>query len=321
MLIAHLSDIHVLDLEGVRFYRFFNKRVTGGLNLLLKRSKAHKPALLEEALERIEALGCDHVFVTGDLTNLALPSEFERARHILEAHVPASRLHVIAGNHDRYTLWSSLTRRFERHFGDYIRTDLPELPSWRGWPYVKLLEDDVALIGVNSGVVQPWLVSGGRVGERQREALAAVLDHPEVRRRFSVVGIHHHLIKPPHKPREFPRGLFDRHAVLEVLLGHEADLVIHGHNHYYGVMAVPRRKARGGDGAADPGQMLICEAGSTTVARYEEELFGGKFNVYRIEDGELQDITSYLYTDHGGFAAWKRWRLDSDRIPVATDLT
>src|SRR5690554_6518437 len=86
MLLAHLSDIHVLDLAGVRFYRFFNKRVTGGLNLLLKRSKAHKPALLEEALDRIEGLGCDHVLVTGDLTNLALPSEFERARRILEAH-------------------------------------------------------------------------------------------------------------------------------------------------------------------------------------------------------------------------------------------
>lgn len=319
MLLAHLSDIHVLDLAGVRFYRFFNKRVTGGLNLLLKRSKAHKPALLEEALDRIEGLGCDHVLVTGDLTNLALPSEFERARRILEAHVPRSRLHVIAGNHDRYTLFSAVTRRFERHFHDYIQTDLPELPNANGWPYVKLLEDDVALIGVNSGVAQPWLVSGGRVGERQREALAAALDHPEVRRRFSVVGIHHHLIKPAHKPREFPRGLFDRDAVLDLLLGHEADLVVHGHNHYYGVVAVPRR--RSAPDGTPPGQLLICEAGSTTVARYEEELFGGKFNVYRIEAGELIDITSYLYTPHGGFVPWKRWTFDSDHIPVATDLT
>jgi len=311
MLLAHLSDIHILDLTGVRFYRFLNKRITGGLNLLLRRSKSHDETLLEEALEVVESLGCDHVIVTGDLTNLSLDQEFDKARRILEAHVPTSRLSVIAGNHDRYTLGAALSRRFERHFQRYIRTDLPELPEHRGWPYVKLIDEHVALVGVNTGVAQPWLVSGGRVGERQRQALAAALDHEEVRCRYSVVALHHHLYKPDHKPREFPRGLFDREKVIEVLLEHGADMVIHGHNHHYAVVSVPR------EAQTDGGSMLVCEAGSATVAEYSADEFAGKFNIYQIDDDGLENLTTYIYRPGRGFLPWKQWTMDEDNpVPV-----
>ena len=47
-----------------------------GLNLLLKRSKHHDEALLHAALTRIEGLGCDHVLVSGDLTNLRIFEAF-----------------------------------------------------------------------------------------------------------------------------------------------------------------------------------------------------------------------------------------------------
>ena len=49
MRLAHISDLHVLDLKGIKPWRFLNKRVTGGLNLLLGRSKIHRPELLDTA--------------------------------------------------------------------------------------------------------------------------------------------------------------------------------------------------------------------------------------------------------------------------------
>ena len=44
MRVAHFSDLHVLDLEGVSTSRFLNKRFTGWVNLRLKRQHKHRPA-------------------------------------------------------------------------------------------------------------------------------------------------------------------------------------------------------------------------------------------------------------------------------------
>ena len=42
MRIAHFSDLHLLDLEGVSPTRFLNKRLTGLLNIRLKRGHVHR---------------------------------------------------------------------------------------------------------------------------------------------------------------------------------------------------------------------------------------------------------------------------------------
>ena len=49
MLLAHISDLHVLDLTGVRPWRFLNKRMTGGLNLVLGRRRMHRIEVVEAA--------------------------------------------------------------------------------------------------------------------------------------------------------------------------------------------------------------------------------------------------------------------------------
>ncbi len=311
MLLAHISDLHVLDLTGVRPWRFLNKRLTGGLNLLLGRHRMHRVEVIEAALETINELGCDHVAVTGDITNLALEPEFARARAILEAFVPTAKLSVVPGNHDRYTLGAAVTKRFEAYFHEMMRTDLPQLPSNDGWPYVKLV-GDIALIGLSSAVAQPWLVSGGRVGSQQLEALEAVLRHADVRARYTVVLMHHHLFRPDNKKHEFPRGLFDRAAVIDTLTGGGVDLLLHGHNHFYGVTQVPRTNNGGGS-------MIVAEAGSTSVVAPNkgDDRRAGKFNVYQIEDGRLRAINTYLYKEGKGFGHWKRWDFDAGvNVPV-----
>jgi len=312
MRLAHISDLHVLDLKGIKPWRFLNKRVTGGLNLLLGRSKIHRPELLELALAKIEALGCDHIAVTGDVSNLALESEFRRVKELLAGPIAAHKLSVVAGNHDRYTLGSVLTRRFDVAFEALIQTDLPLLPSVHGWPYVKLL-GDVALIGLNTAVAQPIAVSGGRVGHKQLEALQHVLKHPDVEARYSVVMMHHHMFKPANKKREFPRGLSDRKEVLEVLLEGKADLVIHGHNHYYSTRTHPRS-------SNGSGVMVVCEAGSTTIARaHKDPNRDGKFNTYDIEHGRLSQVTTYRFVSGPGFVPWRRWGFDN-RTPIRLPL-
>ena len=41
--IAHISDLHLLDLEGAVPRRIFNKRFTGWVNIRLNRGHTHKP--------------------------------------------------------------------------------------------------------------------------------------------------------------------------------------------------------------------------------------------------------------------------------------
>ena len=79
MRIAQLSDLHIFDSEGVMVRDFVSTRVVGGLNLVLGRRNSHPLELAERLIEDVTQQDLDHVVVTGDITNLSLPGEFQRA--------------------------------------------------------------------------------------------------------------------------------------------------------------------------------------------------------------------------------------------------
>lgn len=293
MRIAHLSDIH-LDTTGLRPWHLLDKRFTGAVNLMLGRSSRHRSSVVAEALQLVRSLDCEHIVVTGDLTNLSIALEFFNARKFLDDHIDldASQLHVVPGNHDRYTPDASVLRSFEKHFAPYIESDLPELTSGATWPYVKLY-DEVAIIGLDSSIPLPPFMAGGWIGGKQRKRTAAILEHPEVKRRYSVVLLHHHLFKPSNRRGEFPRHLFDKRPVLDMLVAGGANLVLHGHNHWYGFRQIQ--------------DTLICEAGSSSITRSEDPRGGGKFNIYHLEHGVLTGFDTYLYHEDEGFSLWKSW--------------
>ena len=84
MRIAHLSDLHLLSLDGAVPFRLLNKRLTGYLNLRFHRKSVHKPFAVHAAAREVVRLGIDHVVITGDLSNLALEGEFELVRRFPE---------------------------------------------------------------------------------------------------------------------------------------------------------------------------------------------------------------------------------------------
>ena len=79
----------------------------------------------------IKRAGVDHVAVTGDLTNLALETEFEAVRELLEDELGLhpSEVSVVPGNHDLYTRGAMRGRRFVRYFGAYVESELQVEPS------------------------------------------------------------------------------------------------------------------------------------------------------------------------------------------------
>ncbi|MDP6944530.1 MAG: metallophosphoesterase, partial [Myxococcota bacterium] len=68
-LLAHASDLHVLDTEGVPLRRYLNKRLTGLVSLGLKRKAAHPVHIAERLVADLVEVAPDHVLITGDLTN------------------------------------------------------------------------------------------------------------------------------------------------------------------------------------------------------------------------------------------------------------
>ena len=61
MLVAHISDLHQLSLEGVRVRDFLGKRLTGGLNLLFNRGGNYPREVLTALAEDLKAMGPDHL--------------------------------------------------------------------------------------------------------------------------------------------------------------------------------------------------------------------------------------------------------------------
>lgn len=298
MKLGHISDLHILEIAEVRPWDFLNKRLVGATNLLLKRRKSHSTSVVKKALSRLDELGVDHISITGDLTNLALPSEFAAAKRVVDSIEDSTqRVSLIPGNHDYYTPGAEREHRFEATFADYLQSDLPAYQQPSGYPFCHL-RGDVAIVGLNSGIATLPLQATGRVRDAELEATRALLADPKVRDRFVVVMVHHHLLPFEHSRVEYLRRLVNAKDVLRTLREGNVDLAIHGHNHHFSTLELPHL---GGDGV-----LRICEAGSTSTASYSTAEFGGKFNIYHIEDGHLSKIETHLFeANEDDFIHWR----------------
>jgi 3',5'-cyclic AMP phosphodiesterase CpdA len=283
--IAHLSDLHLLSLEGAVPFRLFNKRITGYLNLRFHRKSVHKPFAVRAAAWEIQRLGVDHVAITGDVSNLALEGEFALVRRFLEEDLglPPERVSLVPGNHDAYTGGAHRSRRFASTFARFLRSDLPELtPRGEVFPYVHL-RGPAAIIGLSTALPRPPLVASGTLGHTQLAALERILEHPEVRRRTPVILQHH----PIHNPKSFAKrtleGLGDAAEEARLLRKVARGLLLHGHLH--------RRIHR--TLATDEGHIDAVGATSASLLHDSDERMAG-FNVYEVDaDGAIASIGSH----------------------------
>lgn len=218
---VHCSDIHLLDLAGTRPHRFLNKRLTGGVNLLLHRGRKHDQDLFDRIVAHARDYAADRIVVTGDLTNLALDSEFELVRAKLRgAGLPVT---VIPGNHDAYTRGSVRSRRFEQFMAEFMAGER----AAGDYPFVQR-HGDVALVGVSTAIASLPLFAVGEVGPAQLARLGAALAALGRDGLARVVLIHHPVMPGVAGPRH---GLNDREAFARVIAEHGAELILHGHEH------------------------------------------------------------------------------------------
>lgn len=219
---VHCSDIHLLDLTGVGIRRFLNKRLTGGINLALKRGRRHSGELFEHIVEAGRELGADRLVITGDLTNLALESEFAHVKDRLDAAgLPVT---VIPGNHDAYTKGSVRAGRFEQYLREHMEG---ERHGDAPYPFVQR-HGDVALVGLSTAIASLPFYAVGSLGAEQLTRLDGILEELGAEGLARVVLIHH----PPTPGVSHERhDLLDLDAFGEVIARRGAELILHGHEH------------------------------------------------------------------------------------------
>ncbi|MDI2091005.1 metallophosphoesterase family protein [Commensalibacter oyaizuii] len=217
--IAHISDIH-LPLESIQFSKLSlcNKRFLSFLSWKKRRLILQKK-MLDQIINDIANHKPDLVVITGDLTNLALPEEFQQAAEWLN-NLPFSKIRVIPGNHDAlvstkwynsYAYWTPWTKA-------YSNQDYPIVTK----------TDMTALIGINSAVPTLPLFASGHIDKNQLQRLRSILYQTKKEGLFRIVVLHHPPVSGIVTKR---KALRNRKKLQQILLEEGAEMILYGHVH------------------------------------------------------------------------------------------
>jgi len=224
--LAHISDPHLGPLPDPKLLQLLSKRILGYLNWRRNRAGNMGGNHLDQLIDDLKAQAPDHITVTGDLVNIALPLEITGAREWLEELGSPDHVSVVPGNHDAYV--PGAIKKARMAWQEYMQPDAPDpSASETVFPYVRR-RGDVALVGVSTARASaPWFATG-RVGAKQARLLREMLEDLGQEGLFRVVMIHH---PPFRRATLWHKRLSDASRVRAVIKMAGAELVLHGHTH------------------------------------------------------------------------------------------
>ena len=201
-----------------------NKRALGYLSWLALRKRQHKSRILDALLMDLQALGPDHIAITGDLTQIGTRGEYRQARRWLRELGSPERVTIIPGNHDRYT--GSSWYESLRHWLPYLRDEVHEDRECL-YPVVRQ-RGNVAMIALSSAAPTLPFLATGRIGRAQLQRLDGLLADLGRRNLIRVLLLHHGPLPGSDSIR---RRLVDGGELVSVLRERGAELILHGHSH------------------------------------------------------------------------------------------
>lgn len=228
--LAHISDIHLSPMPDIGWRDLLGKRVTGYLNWKIKRHDELNSETLASLVAHLQAQNADFVAVTGDLVNLALPPEIDRAGQWLKALGASERVAACPGNHDAYV--AGALEAAQLAWGEYMQG---ETLDDEAFPFVRRI-GELAIISCSSAVPTRPFLATGRFDERQADRLARILRLMGEADMFRTVLIHH----PPNPELQHPSfGLKGHKLFRQVIAEHGAELILHGHTHRSSIHSIP----------------------------------------------------------------------------------
>ncbi|MBB5752786.1 metallophosphoesterase family protein [Prosthecomicrobium pneumaticum] len=223
--LAHLSDPHLGPLPKPKTLELASKRFFGYVNWQRNRIKALAGPILADLIEDMRGQAPDHVAVTGDLVNIALPQEIAAAALWLEALGPPHHVSVVPGNHDAYV--PGALKAACRAWRPYLLGDEGALHERVTFPFVRR-RGPVGLVCLSTAQASAPLMATGTVPPTELDLAGEALARLRAEGLFRVVLIHH----PPFKDATaWHKRLIGSGRVRAMLRQHGAELVLHGHTH------------------------------------------------------------------------------------------
>jgi 3',5'-cyclic AMP phosphodiesterase CpdA len=223
--LAHISDLHLCQLPPVTWSELANKRLLSYLSWQLRRRRSHIGAVLDALVRDLHAVAPDHVAITGDLVNLALPAEFVEAAAWLRRLGPPDWISLVPGNHD--ALVEVPPGDGFDHWRAYATSDDAPTPNGADFPFLRR-RGPLAIVGLSTASPSPPGFATGRLGADQLARLDGLLERLRAERRCRVVLAHHCPIDGLARPR---RRLIDAAQLRACISRRGAELILHGHEH------------------------------------------------------------------------------------------
>jgi 3',5'-cyclic AMP phosphodiesterase CpdA len=225
--LAHLSDPHLAPLPRPRLHQLAGKRAIGYLNWKRARGGIHRRDVLDALIDDVKSQTPDHIAITGDLVNLALPDEFTQARTWLESVGAPTDVTLVPGNHDAYV---RVTTKQTSQWAEYMHGDSAKAGAPLSFPFLRR-RGPLTLIGVSSAVPTAPFMATGWLGHNQLDMLDRGFSQLVDDSNFRVLLIHH-----PLSSKASYKRLTDAEALLAVIKRHRVDLILHGHDHIHSTM-------------------------------------------------------------------------------------
>ena len=264
--IAHLSDAHVLDPRPSRTRSGWSMRIRF-LSIGRPLDAEGRREKLRRSLETAQRVGAQHFVLSGDLTEIGAPGEYETLAEILhDSGIAPERMTLVPGNHDVYSsadAWQwALRARWRRSPGRARGSRARE--DRRG-------RRGRALLPLDATFHQPVTRSAGWMTDEAIESIERHAADPALARRPLVVVQHHPPFLRKTQALHWLDGLVGASRMMVLLERFRHLWVLHGHLH-----AIVDR-------ALGCGVSRI--RGATAVVDDRDE---ARVRVYDVRDGRLE---------------------------------
>ncbi|GGB34718.1 metallophosphatase [Roseibium aquae] len=270
--LAHLSDPHLGPLPDPKLLQLFSKRILGYLNWRRNRAKAMGGSYLSRLVDDLKGQDPDHIAITGDLVNIALPLEITGAKAWLDGIGPPEKVSVVPGNHDAYVP-GALKKAIRAWYPYMSECGAQASGPWPDatFPFVRK-RGKIALVGISTARASgPWFATG-RVGSTQSRRLRNTLDALRAEGLFRVVILHH---PPFRKATGWHKRLSDASRVRAMIKRAGAELILHGHTHVDSLQYIAGRD----------GQVPVIGVPSATTAPGGKKP-AGRYNLFQVSEDE-----------------------------------
>lgn len=222
--IAHLSDLHLSPVPFPTEWPWRLKPVLGWINWK-RQPGAHDDGVWDKTAAAVLAASPDFTTVTGDLIELGLSWEYERAAAALTKLGRPEAVSWAPGNHDAYT--TDTTARIRMRLSRWLGPAPAEGDLRAHFPRLDLV-GRAAVVTLCSGTPTWTFSAEGALGSAQLVRLDAMLAGLDRTTHLPVIAIHH---PPAAAGLSLLKRLRDGEALLHILARHRCPLVLHGHLH------------------------------------------------------------------------------------------